>query len=115
MSKKMIDASRLDESGNEILFVNPKNFPDLGNVVTGSFVETYEFEGSTKSGKKFKSLNHKIKSEDGRTVILNGSSRLNGLMKKVRAGEDVQVEYLGKKDPSDSMSPHLFKVLVAER
>ncbi len=57
---------------------------------------TYEGTEQGKFG-----LNHKIKSTDGTTYIVNGFGSLNSQMNKVAEGDEILLVYQGKKKISD--------------
>ena len=92
---------------NNVQFLKPAELADAN--LEGIFIESYEG--------KF-GLNHKIETEAGETIIVNGFGMLNKKMEKVAKGSFIKLDYLGKKEietgDMKGKLAHQVEVLIAE-
>lgn len=73
---------------SQTVYVKPTSMK-VGDFITGVFVET------TKDA-KYGSLKHHLLQEDGSTKILNGSGQLNHILKAIKPGTKLKIEFAGK-------------------
>ena len=75
---------------SKVQYLKPAELADAN--LEGTFIESFE-------GKY--GLNHKIETEAGETIVVNGFGKLNFEMLKVSKGDFIKLNYLGKQEIPD--------------
>jgi hypothetical protein len=106
---------------NSIEFLRPKELAlevEEGIREVGAPILEGTFVDSMPNRYNASKLDFKFETEDGKTIIVNGSGNLGYNMKLVNVGDYVQVLYHGKKEATTGQyagTPmHQFEVLTAE-
>ena len=95
--------------GGGITYIKPGSL-ESGTTIAGTYL------GLTSNADQFGKRNHRIKSSDGSSLVINSTGKLDKLMEKVSAGSEVEIVYLGKTKiqtgPQAGKQAHNFDVFV---